>query len=416
MTDIEEGPAAARPLRAIIVEDTPDDVALLLRALRRAGYAPDYVRVQTAEELERALHAGQWDIVLSDYTLPDFSGLMALHQVSAFDPDMPFIIISGNIGEDVAVAAMKAGAHDYLIKGNLTRLGAAIERELREAGMRRARHRDELALLHARLRLQALSNRLLEVQEAERRLLARELHDEIGQSLTAIKLNLEALTRRIGDETTRSLAGEIAGIASEVLNQVRQLSLDLRPPQLDDLGLRAALHWLVRRHTREGGPAIELVAPENLPRLDSQAETVCFRIAQEALTNALRHAEAKTVRIVLEVEDGHCCLEVIDDGRGFDLAAAQARALQGASLGLVGMSERVALAGGEIRLSSRIGGGTRLSARFPLPDAGSNSKETGSGERHPPGRPKDGAVSNREPRSGEPSSSPSPGRGSGGWS
>lgn len=369
MTDAEKRPAAATPLRTIIVEDTSDDVALLLRALRRAGYAPDYAHVQTAAELDQALRAGQWDIVLSDYTLPDFSGLMALHQVSAFDPDMPFIIISGNIGEDVAVAAMKAGAHDYLIKGNLTRLGAAIERELREADMRRARHRDEQSLHHARLRLQALSNRMLEMQEAERRHIARELHDEIGQSLTAIKLNLEALARRIGDAASRALAEDIAGVAGQVLDQVRQLSLDLRPPQLDDLGLRAALNWLVKRHSREGGPDIVLEAAEDLPRLGAQAETACFRIAQEALTNILRHAEAKSVRIALAVQDGHCCLHVSDDGRGFDLAAARARAVQGASLGLVGMNERVALAGGEIRLASRIGEGTQLRARFPLPAA-----------------------------------------------
>jgi signal transduction histidine kinase len=366
MTDAALTPAEARPLRAIIVEDTPDDLSLLLRALHRAGYAPDYVRVQTPEELRQALHARAWDIVLSDYTLPDFSGLMALHQVAAFDPDLPFIIVSGNIGEDVAVAAMKAGAHDYLIKGNLTRLGAAIERELRESGNRRARRRDEQALQHARLRLQALSNRMLEMQENERRHIARELHDEIGQSLTAIKLNLEALVRRSGDAATQALAGEIAGVAGQVLEQVRRLSLDLRPPQLDDLGLRAALHWLVKRHTLEDGPAIELEAPEDLPRLPAQAETACFRIAQEALTNALRHAGATQVRIALKEEDGLFCLDVRDDGRGFDLAAARARALQGASLGLVGMNERVALAGGELRLASREGDGTHLRARFPL--------------------------------------------------
>lgn len=367
MTNADKKPASSSPLRAIIVEDTPDDVALLLRALRRAGYAPEYQRVQTADELDAALHAGRWDVVLSDYTLPDFSGLMALHQVAAFDPDMPFIIVSGNIGEDVAVAAMKAGAHDYLIKGNLTRLGAAIERELREAGVRRARRRDEQALLHARLRLQALSNRMLEMQEAERRHIARELHDEIGQSLTAIKLNLEALMRRIGDERVRGLAAEIAGIAGQVLDQVRRLSLDLRPPQLDDLGLRAALQWLVKRHTRDDGPAIELVAPDDLPRLGGQVETACFRVAQEALTNILRHAGATSVRIELRNEGGQFCLDVHDDGRGFDLAAARARALEGASLGLVGMNERVALAGGEIRLASRSGTGTHVRACFPLP-------------------------------------------------
>jgi signal transduction histidine kinase len=367
MTEAAKHPPADKPLRTIIVEDTPDDIALLLLALRRAGYAPEYAHVQTAAELDAALRGGQWEIVLSDYSLPDFSGLLALAQVGAHDPDMPFIIISGNIGEDVAVAAMKAGAHDYLIKGNLTRLGAAVERELREAAMRRASRRDEQALRQARLRLQALSNRMLEMQEAERRHIARELHDEIGQSLTAIKLNLEALALRSADEAARRLADEIAGVAGVVLDQVRRLSLDLRPPQLDDLGLCAALHWLVKRHAREGGPAIELAAPEDLPRLGAQAETACFRVVQEALTNVLRHAGAARVGIELKAEGGQFCLDVVDDGRGFDVEKARGRALQGASLGLVGMEERIALAGGEIRLASRAGEGTRLSVCLPLP-------------------------------------------------
>lgn len=373
MTIAAKHPPAGEPLRAIIVEDTLDDITLLLLALRRAGFAPDHVHVQTAEELDAALRGGPWDVVLSDYSLPDFSGLLALAQVGAHDPDMPFIIISGNIGEDVAVAAMKAGAHDYLIKGNLTRLGAAIERELREAGMRRARRRDEEALRHARLRLQALSNRMLEMQEAERRHIARELHDEIGQSLTAIKLNLEALALRSTDETARSLAGEIAGVAGEVLDQVRRLSLDLRPPQLDDLGLSAALHWLVKRHARDGGPAVLLQAPADLPRLGMQAETACFRVVQESLTNALRHAGATQVRIELNVDAGMFCLDVGDDGHGFDVAAARGRALQGASLGLVGMEERIALAGGEMSIASQAGSGTRLSVRLPLVVAGAGT-------------------------------------------
>ena len=217
-----------RPIDVLIVEDSADDFALLLMALRRAGYEPRHRRVQDAEGLARALGERRWDIVLSDYTLPDFSGLLALEQVRAFDADLPFIVVSGNIGEDVAVAAMKAGAHDYLIKGHLARLGAAIEREVREAEVRRDRRKGEQELREARLRLQALSNRMLQVQEAECRHIARELHDEIGQSLTAIKLNLDALQRRLKDHAALPLATDITAIAELLLEQVRRMSLDLR--------------------------------------------------------------------------------------------------------------------------------------------------------------------------------------------
>lgn len=368
---------ALRPLGILIVEDSPDDLTLLLLALRRAGYAPDYRCVRSAAETEQALHDRPWDIVLSDYTLPDFSGLLALRQVQAFDPDMPFIIISGNIGEDVAVAAMKAGAHDYLIKGNFARLGAAIEREVREAGVRRARRKGEQELHQARLRLQALSNRMLQVQEAERRHIARELHDEIGQSLTAMKLNLDALQRRLLDHDALPLAIEVTDIAELLLDQVRKLSLDLRPPQLDDLGLAAALNWLVKRHDRPEGPAIVLDRPESLPRFDPLIETAGFRVAQEALTNALRHAKAAEVRIGLSASRAHFEVSVRDDGMGFDMAVAQEHALHGGSLGLIGMNERAMLAGGTLHIETRPGEGTAVTARFPLTLAGSNPPSCG---------------------------------------
>ncbi len=357
--------AALRPIDILIVEDSPDDLDLLLLALRRAGYAPNHRRVQDAEGMARALREHAWAVVLSDYTLPDYSGLLALHQVHEFDPDMPFIIVSGNIGEDVAVAAMKAGAHDYLIKGNYARLGAAIAREVKEAAIRRARRKGERELREARLRLQSLSNRMLLIQEAERRHIARELHDEIGQSLTAMKLNLDALQRRLAGHAALPLAVEATAIAEGLLDQVRKLSLDLRPPQLDDLGLAAALSWLVKRHGRAEGPSIVLDTPELPSRLDAQIETACFRVAQEALTNALRHAGARIIRIALRQGDGQFELQVRDDGCGFDMAAVQNLALQGGSLGLIGMNERVLLAGGTLHIDAHPGAGTTVGAVFP---------------------------------------------------
>lgn len=367
-------PAPPRPIDVLIVEDSADDFALLLMALRRAGYEPRHRRVQDAEGLARALGERRWDIVLSDYTLPDFSGLLALEQVRAFDADLPFIVVSGNIGEDVAVAAMKAGAHDYLIKGHLARLGAAIEREVREAEVRRDRRKGEQELREARLRLQALSNRMLQVQEAERRHIARELHDEIGQSLTAIKLNLDALRRRLEGHPALPLATDITAIAELLLEQVRRMSLDLRPPQLDDLGLAAALNWLVKRHARGDGPRILLEAPAHLPRPAAPVETACFRVAQEALTNALRHAGAGEIRIGLQSDRDGFALRVQDDGRGFDLAKAQDHALQGGSLGLIGMQERLALAGGSLRIRTAPGEGCEIVAAFTAPSRGDFSE------------------------------------------
>lgn len=135
-----------KPIGVLVVEDSEDDALLLLRELRRGGYEPVYERVETHEAMKAALENGRWDIVISDYVLPGFSGLAALNILKKSGQDLPFIIVSGNIGEDIAVGAMKAGAHDYILKGNLTRLIPAVERELREADMRHEKRRAEEAL------------------------------------------------------------------------------------------------------------------------------------------------------------------------------------------------------------------------------------------------------------------------------
>src|SRR5918996_2611881 len=124
-------------LRVLIVDDSEDDALLLLRGLRRGGFETDFEQVETAEAMATALAAQTWDIVISDYSMPDFSGLAALSVLKQSGLDLPFILVSGTVGEEVAVEAMKAGAHDYVMKGNLQRLCTAIERELREAEIRR---------------------------------------------------------------------------------------------------------------------------------------------------------------------------------------------------------------------------------------------------------------------------------------
>ena len=152
-----------RPLRVLLVEDNEDDAALILRLLRRGGYEPDARRVQTAEALDDALTHERWDIVLSDYSMPHFDGLRALRALREQSTFLPFIIISGSIGEEVAVAAMRAGASDYLMKSNLTRLVPAIERELHESAERQERARTRNALLELQEKFQAVFHEYLDV-------------------------------------------------------------------------------------------------------------------------------------------------------------------------------------------------------------------------------------------------------------
>lgn len=231
-----------------------------------------------------------------------------------------------------------------------------------------------VALQHAQLfaevqtsheRLQSLSQRLIEVQELERRTIAGELHDEIGQALTIVKMNLQALSshagaRDVGDQLEESIA-----IVTRALEQVRSLSLDLRPSLLDDLGLVATLRWYVARQARAAGFTLHFNADEPAGRLTTVLETVCFRIAQEALTNVVRHAHASEVWLQLRC-DAELSLTVRDNGVGFDPAQEEARAFRGESFGLLGMQERASLSGGRLAIISAPGRGTTVSACFPL--------------------------------------------------
>ena len=222
----------------------------------------------------------------------------------------------------------------------------------------------ELEVSHERLR--ALSRRLFEVQEEERRRLARDLHDDVGQALTALKIQLESLARAGGELGLRARVDECVDTAQHTLERVRQISLSLRPPQLDDLGLAAALRSHLDRQARVAGLQAHFETEDAPGEIAPDTETACFRVAQEAINNVLRHARARNLWVRLFTSDGRLSISVRDDGRGFDLESMRQRAANGASLGLVGMEERMALAGGAFELRSAPGQGTVLLASFPL--------------------------------------------------
>lgn len=224
-----------------------------------------------------------------------------------------------------------------------------------------ARKQAEAALGAERDRSRTLSRRLLEVQETERRQIARDLHDELGQILTALKINLQTIQPAAGGPLAPSVA-----LADRALQQVRSLSLALRPPLIDDLGLVPALRWLVDEQARPGSARITLAAAPLPERPAPAIETACFRLTQEAITNALRHGHADLVTVELLRVGPELRLTVRDNGRGFDVAEARARALRGGSLGLLGMEERTALVGGRVDWETAPDRGTAVHAVFPL--------------------------------------------------
>jgi signal transduction histidine kinase len=226
-----------------------------------------------------------------------------------------------------------------------------------------------IRLLHevqaGRDRLQTLSTQLLHAQEAERRAIARELHDEIGQELTIIQMNMQDLLGVDPAQLPEQIEDGITTV-ERVLAQVRTMALDLRPSQLDDLGIAEALRWYLARHAARSNLEIVFDLPPLMPRPPADVEATCFRIAQEAMTNILRSAHATHVWLTISVAADELTLTVRDDGRGFDVAAARAGAMNGSSLGLLSMEERAALIGGRTTIASTPGVGTTVQAWFPL--------------------------------------------------
>jgi signal transduction histidine kinase len=495
MTDEPEN---ERSVRILLVEDSADDAELMGFALRKAPFAFSIERVETPEEFTARLDEALPDVVLCDYHLPRFSMLGALRIVrEERGLDIPFIVVSRLIGEDAAVSAMQNGANDYLLKGRLGRLPAAIEAALERTEARRdktladaalkrgsllmrsllnslpmriavldrdgailkvndawtasCRERDEtaqiatggnylrhlcagepaeggtaaliragieavierrepqfaleyplakragerwemiraepledsehgavvsmeditarmlthLALQDANERLHLLSRRILTVQEEERRAVALELHDDIGQSLAALKIALHNESRA---NDAPGLA-RCAAITDETLEKLRRLSYSLRPPQLDQFGLEGALRSLADLQSHATGVAIECRFSGLDRRPHAAVEGACYRIAQEALNNATRHAKATQVVIDVKMQDRLIRLAIRDDGAGFDEEEARSRSLRSGSLGLIGMAERAELAAGWLEVSTVKGVGTTVSATFPVDGA-----------------------------------------------
>jgi len=214
---------------------------------------------------------------------------------------------------------------------------------------------------HARADLQELSAKLLRAQENERRALARELHDEVGQSLSAILMEAESAECADDLREIREHLGAVRSLAEKTVNEVRDLALLLRPSMLDDFGLVPALNWHAREMTKRTGLNVVLSADDAADDLPDEHTTCIYRLVQEAVNNCARHANARTVEVDVKREEQCVRFSVRDDGAGFD-----PRFVRG--LGLLGMEERVRRLGGRIEIDSQLGRGTLIVAELPLPD------------------------------------------------
>jgi PAS domain S-box-containing protein len=224
----------------------------------------------------------------------------------------------------------------------------------------------EDALRASAEQLTALSRRLVDVQEAERRQLSRELHDRVGQNLTALSINLDILRTSLSGERTeqhRARLADSAALLESTVDSIENVMAELRPPMLDDYGLLPALHWYAKDFSKRTGIDVDVLGDDAIERPAPETEITLFRIAQEALTNVAKHARANRVQVEFEQVDGHCVLIVTDDGVGIDPARADNRARRG--LGMVTMRERTQAVGGRFDVRNVPGSGTQISIEIP---------------------------------------------------
>ncbi len=485
-------------LRVLMVEHSLDDADLLIGEIARGGYRVEHARVETAAEMRSEFARKPWNLVISDYHLPQFSGLDALQLAKMHDPDLPFIIASGTMSEVFAVEAMRAGANDYVMKTNPSRLVPAIERELRESVIRRSvrklrveteqaesqlramvanipgvvfqltcdpqgsygisyisdasnrllevtpqvlqadvghlfnimldggnvslqdriaesaltlqpvswegrisaasdgrvkwievrmrprllkddriqwdgiienvsdRKAAELELVRSRQQLSELSSHLQKAKEIERTRIAREVHDEIGGNLTAMKIEILSLASRLGEASPdlRNKLDSVETLIDHTMEITARIAHDLRPPLLD-LGLSAAVEWEAGQFSHRMNMPCTVRCSGEDSHLDAELATALFSIFRETLTNVTKHASATRVAVLLDIEQDEVCLMVTDDGRGMtedDLHKA-------ASFGLRGMRERARHLGGEVTVEGKPGAGTVVRVMLPIESA-----------------------------------------------
>lgn len=363
------------PAKLLVVDDNPVVLLGFSELLRSAGF--EVLEARTGEDALRLARGHSPELILLDVMLPDINGIELCRRIKA-DPDLRslFLVLlsSSQTSSGNQAVGLDAGADGYIARPIenrelLARVQSLLRIQQAEAALRQAHDKLEqrvqertAELGEANEALRSMSLRLVEVQEKERRFLARELHDEVGQVLTGLKMVVDQ-SLPLAHPPLQERLNYAVEMINDLVGRIRQLSLDLRPQMLDDLGLMVALEWHFRRYTQQTGIAVEFQHNPINGRLHASIETALYRIVQEALTNVARYAGVKTVIVRLWVDHERAGVQVKDQGAGFNSAAKLAAR---ASTGVAGMKERAELLGGEFTLESQPGQGTRLTVELPL--------------------------------------------------
>lgn len=352
--------------KILFLEDNLDDVELMEHELRSAKIDFRSTQVSRKKDIMQRVQEFEPNIILVDYSLPSFNGIEAFRMIRKERKYIPFILVTGALSEQVALEFLEEGVDDFILKSSFKRLPAAVVNAVKKKEGERERNRIAAELQKSHAELMSLIERQDRAIEEERTNIARDLHDELGQVLTALKIDVAMLKR--GVLSGRPLSGieaefkSITELIDRITHSVKRISKGLRPEALEDLGIVEAIRYQVLEFGKRNNIECDIQLPVSAPYLDSTLSITLFRIVQEALTNIMRHAQARSVRLKLEVQDDALILNVMDDGIGIsnhDIESSK-------SLGLIGLRERVRALRGRFSISGSPGGGTAITVMLPI--------------------------------------------------
>lgn len=357
------------PLQVLLLEDNELDAVIFQKAATRCSRPLVVTTVETVAQFKATLEKEIPHLICADHILPDGLALEAIAFAKDLCPEAPFIVITGAGEEEVAAEYLRAGAADYLSKRRLDLFPLALDEVMDRFRNKVLRERAEKEALRINEELLALVRHVEEERDDEKRALSRDIHDQLGQELTALKLGLFWIQGKMKDldnpKTLSDLNEKIDALIelnTGTIQSVRNLAHSLRPVVLDQVGLSAGLESLVRDFNLRGLCLCGLHC-DQLPNLTEGMRTDIFRMVQEALTNIARHAEASVAYVRLRPEKEGLLLEVGDNGKGMLISDQGENQVTG--LGMVGMRERARNHQGQITVDSEPNKGTAISVYFP---------------------------------------------------
>jgi signal transduction histidine kinase len=351
-------------LKILILEDNDDDATIIQRLLRKSDAGYEFSVVMSKPGYLSALTEFQPHVILSDNALPQFDATEALQIVKQLELHIPFILVTGTVSEEFAANIIKSGADDYLLKDRLTRLPVAIAAALNQKKIEKEKWQADKDLKDLNQQLQSLSSHLQNVREEERTQIAKEIHDELGQQLSGLKMEIALLVKKLDtkDEALQRKGNDIICLIDQAVISVQKILSNLRPGILDDLGLIAALEWHSSEVEKLSGIHIIFKANTKGLILPETTSTGLFRIYQEALANIISYSNANKVESRLTIKNNNLILELKDDRQ---IVHPEMKS-NNKTLALIGVQQRIFLLGGQCEMKSETGGGNTFKVAIPL--------------------------------------------------